>query len=85
MNPGSRRSRLGVRWRGTAVWLQRLGIGYTALNVAAAIELDNAEESGIYPYERQLLDADASIALASTVAAPPTMRRPRRITIAGQR
>jgi hypothetical protein len=60
-------------------------MGRTALKVASAIELDSAEESGTYPYERPVLDADALIALASAVAAAPAVRRPRRIAIAGQR
>ena len=85
MDPGSRRSRLGVRWRGVAVWLERFGKGQTMLEVASAIELDGAEAIGIYPYERPVLDADSSIALAGAVEAAPTVRRPRRITIAGQR
>ena len=85
MNPGSRRSQLGVRWRGVTVWLERFGMGHAVLKVPSAIELDRAEESGIYPYERPVLDADASTALASALTARPTVRRPRRITIAGQR
>ena len=61
-------------------------MGDAVLKVASAIELDRAEESGIYPYEeRPVPDADASIALASALTARPTVRRPRRITIAGQR
>jgi hypothetical protein len=85
MNPGSRRSRLGVRWLGVAVWLERFAGGQTSLKVAPAIEVHSGEESRIYPYERPLLDADTSIALASAVAAAPMVRRPRRVTIEGRR
>jgi hypothetical protein len=84
VNRGSRHSRFGARWRGVALWLERFARGQTSLKVAPAIEVQSGEESRIYPYERPLLDADASIAL-STVAAAPTVRRPRRITIEGRR
>ena len=68
-----------------ALRFERFGRGQTLLKAAPAIELDGGEESRLYPYERPLPDANAPFALASAVAAPPTMRRPRRIAIAGQR
>jgi len=68
-----------------ALRFERFGRGQTLLKAAPAIKLDGGDDSRIYPYERPLPDADAPIALAGAVAAPPTMRRPRRIPIAGHR
>jgi hypothetical protein len=64
---------------------ERFGMGQTLLKAAPAIKLDDGDDSRTYPYERPLPDADAPIALAAAVAATPTIRRPRRIPIAGPR
>jgi hypothetical protein len=68
-----------------ALRFERLGRGQTLLKTMPAIKLDGGEDSRIYPYERPLPDADAPLALASAVAAMPTIRRPSRIPIAGRR
>jgi hypothetical protein len=68
-----------------ALRFERFGRGQTLLKVAPAINLDGGDDSRIYPYERPLPDADTPIALAGAVAAAPTMRPPRRISIAGPR
>jgi hypothetical protein len=68
-----------------ALRFERIGVGQTLLKALPAIKLDDAHDSRIYPYERPLPDADTPIALASAVAAAPTMRRPSRIPIAGPR
>jgi hypothetical protein len=68
-----------------ALRFERFGRGQTLLKAAPAINLDGGDDARIYPYERPLPDADTPIALAGAVAAAPTMRRPRRISIAGPR
>jgi hypothetical protein len=68
-----------------ALRFERFGRGQTLLKAAPAIKLDGGDDSRIYPYERPLPDAGAPIALASAVAAARTIRRPRRIPIAGSR
>jgi hypothetical protein len=68
-----------------ALRFEHFGGGQTLLKAAPAIKLDGGDDSPIYPYERPLPDVDAPIVLAAAVAAAPTMRRPRRIPIAGPR
>jgi hypothetical protein len=68
-----------------ALRFERFGRGQTLLKAAPAIKLDDGDDSRIYPYERPLPSTDAPIALAAAIAAAPTMRRPRRIPIAGPR
>jgi hypothetical protein len=68
-----------------ALRFEPFGIGQTLLKATPAIKLDGGEDSRIYPYERPLPNADAPIALASALAVAPTIRRPRRIPIAGHR
>lgn len=68
-----------------ALRFEPFGRGQTLLKAAPAIRLDGGDDSRIYPYERPLPDPAGPIALASAVAATPTIRRPRRIPIAGHR
>jgi hypothetical protein len=64
---------------------ERFGRGQTLLKAAPAIKLDDGDDSRIYPYERPLPNTDAPMALAAAIGAAATMRRPRRIPIAGPR
>lgn len=66
-----------------ALRFEPFGPGQTLLEALPAIKLDG-EDSRIYPYERSLPDVDGPLALASAVAVTPTIRRPRRIPIAGR-
>ena len=68
-----------------ALRFERFGRGQTLLKAAPAIKLDGGDDSRIYPYERPLPNTDAPMALAAAIGATPTMRRPRRIPIAGPR
>jgi hypothetical protein len=68
-----------------ALRFERIGVGQTLLTAAPAIKLDGGDDSRIYAYERPLPHAGAPLALAAAVARAPTIRRPRRIPIAGQR
>jgi hypothetical protein len=68
-----------------ALRFEPFGRGQTLLKALPAIKLDGGDDARIYPYARPLPDADAPIALAATVATAPTIGRPRRIPIAGQR
>jgi hypothetical protein len=68
-----------------ALRFERIGVGQTLLKAVPAIRLDDRDDSRIYPYERPLPDPGGPLALAAAVAAAPTIRRPRRIPIAGQR
>jgi hypothetical protein len=68
-----------------ALRFERIGVGQTLLKALPAIKLDDGEDSRIYPYERPLPDAGGPLALAGAVAGALTIRRPRRIPIAGQR
>jgi hypothetical protein len=68
-----------------ALRFERIGVGQTLLTASPAIKLDDGDDSRIYPYERPLPDAGVPVALAAAVAGAPTIRRPRRIPIAGQR
>ena len=68
-----------------ALRFERFGRGQTLLKAAPAIKLDGGDDSRIYPYERPLPNADAPMALAAAIGAAPTIRRPRRIPIAGPR
>jgi hypothetical protein len=67
-----------------ALRFEAFGRGQTLLKALPAIKLDG-EDSRIYPYERPLPGVAAPLALASAVAGAPTIRRPRRIPIAGRR
>lgn len=67
-----------------ALRFEPFGRGQTLLKAAPAIRLDGGEDSRIYPYERPWPDADAPLAFATALGAAPTIRRPRRIPIAGQ-
>jgi hypothetical protein len=67
-----------------ALRFERFGRGQTLLKAAPAIKLDGGDDSRIYPYERPLHNTDAPMALAAAIGAA-TMRRPRRIPIAGPR
>jgi hypothetical protein len=68
-----------------ALRFERIGVGQTLLKALPAIKLDDGDDSRIYPYERPLSDAGGPLALAAAVAGAPTIRRPRRIPIAGHR
>jgi hypothetical protein len=68
-----------------ALRFEPFGRGQTLIKAAPALRLDGGDEGRIYPYERSLPDAASPIALASAIAAPPTVRRPRQIAIAGRR
>jgi hypothetical protein len=68
-----------------ALRFERIGVGQTLLTAAPAIKLDGGDDSRIYPYERPLPDAGTPVALAAAVAGAPTLRRPRRIPVAGRR
>jgi hypothetical protein len=68
-----------------ALRFERIGVGQTLLKALPAIKLDDGGDSRIYPYERPLPDAGGPLALAAAVVGAPTIRRPRRIPIAGQR
>jgi hypothetical protein len=69
-----------------ALRFEPFGRGQTLIKSAPAIRIDgDGDEGRIYPYERPLPDATGAVALAGALAAEPTIRRPRRIEIAGRR
>jgi hypothetical protein len=69
-----------------ALRFEPFGRGQTLIKAVPAIKLDgDGDEGRIYPYERPLPDAGGPVALAGALAAAPTIRRPRRIAVAGRR
>ncbi|MGO9750863.1 MAG: hypothetical protein ACLP22_04980, partial [Solirubrobacteraceae bacterium] len=68
-----------------ALRFERFGRGQTLLKAAPAMKLDDGNDSRICPYVRPLPNTDAPMALAAAIGLTPTMRRPRRIPIAGPR
>jgi hypothetical protein len=68
-----------------ALRFEPFGRGQTLIKAAPAIRLDGGDDGRIYPYERSLPEATSPIALAGAIAAAPTVRRPRRIPVAGRR
>ena len=68
-----------------ALRFERIGVGQTLLKALPAIKLGDGDDSRIYPYERPLPEAGGPFALAAAIGGAPTIRRPRRIPIAGQR
>lgn len=69
---------LALRW-------EPFGPRHTLITASPAIKLGDGSSPAIYPYERPLPDSGAPIALAGALVARPTMRRPKRIPIAGRR
>lgn len=69
-----------------ALRFEPFGRGRTLIKATPAIKLsDNGDPSRIYPYERPLPGITDPIRLAETLGAAPTIRRPRKIEIAGSR
>jgi hypothetical protein len=69
-----------------ALRFERIGVGQILLTAAPAIKLaDERDKARFYPYERPLPDSGAPLTLVAALAAASTIRRPRRIPIAGHR
>ncbi len=69
-----------------ALRFEPFGRGQTLIKALPAIKLDGEGNEGrIYPYERPLPELEGPLTLAAGLAALPSVRRPRRIEIAGRR
>jgi hypothetical protein len=74
----------GVIGAAVALQFEALGHGQTLIKALPAISLEEGSEEPIYPYERPLPEHASAIALLNELSSP-TIRRPRRIPIAGRR